>query len=158
MDIRLHKCLSVGAAMHDRKFQQILPNVNLRNKGMIPAVPLGGHFKYLSKIFDFKSLNSVSKKKFEVKLEKILEKLSSLKIRSQTKLKIFSTYVPSQFNFELKIDNFTDSFLSGVVDRLCTKHIREWLEFPPSSCITEWASSPITFCGLGIPHFYTESS
>src|SRR6267154_4465353 len=72
----------------------------------------------MGKIFDFKSLNSVPKKEFEVKLGKILEKLSSLKIRSQTKLKIFSIYVPSQFNFELKIYNFTDSFLSGVVEKL----------------------------------------
>src|SRR6267154_1296233 len=44
-------------------------------------------------------------------------------------------------------------FLSGIVDRLCTKHIREWLEFPPSSCVTEWASSPTNFCGLGFPTF-----
>src|SRR6266516_1265522 len=62
-------------------------------------------------------------------------------------------YVPSQFNFELKIYNFTDAFLSGVVDRLCTSYIREWLEFPPSSCVTEWVSSPTGFCGLGIPTF-----
>src|SRR6267154_6681418 len=91
MDIRLDKCLSFGAAMYDRKFQQILPNVNLRNKGMIPAVPLGGHIKDRGKIFDFKTLNAVPKKEFEAKLEKILEKLSSLKIKCQAKLKILST-------------------------------------------------------------------
>jgi len=153
MDIRLDKCLSFGAVMHDRKFQQILPKINLRDKGMIPAVPLGGHFKYLGKVFDFQSLNSVPMKEFESKLEKILAKISSLKVRSQTKLRIFSLYVPSQFNFELKIYNFSDAFLSGVVDRLCTSHIREWLEFPPSSCVKEWVSSPLHFCGLGIPTF-----
>ena len=139
--------------MLDRKFQQILPKIYLRDKGMIPAVPLGGHFKYLGKIFDFQSLNSEPKKDFETKLKNILVKISSLKVRCQTKLKIFSLYVPSQFNFELKIYSFTDAFLSGVVDRLCTVHIREWLEFPPSSCVTEWASSPVNFCGLGIPTF-----
>ena len=153
MDIRLDKCLTFGAAMIDRKFQQILPKINLRDKGMIPAVPLGGHFKYLGKIFDFQALNSVPKKDFETRLNKILVKISSLGVRSQTKLKIFSAYVPSQFNFELKLYDFTDAFLSGIVDRLCTKHIREWLEFPPSSCVTEWASSPTNFCGLGIPTF-----
>src|SRR6266516_2353160 len=120
---------------------------------MIPAVPMGGHFKYLGKIYDFQALNEVPKKEFLTKLEKILVKISSLKVRCQTKLKIFSRYVPSQFNFELKIYNFTDAFLSGTIDRLCTKHLREWLEFSPSSCVTEWASSPITFCGLGIPTF-----
>ena len=51
----------------DGKFQQILPQINLRDKGMIPAVPLGSHFKYLGKVFDFQSLNSVPKKDFEAK-------------------------------------------------------------------------------------------
>jgi len=153
MDIRLDKCLSFGAVMLDKKFQQILPKINLKDKGMIPTVPLGGHFKYLGKIFDFKALNSVPMKDFESKLENILIKISSLKIRCQTKLKIFSMYVPSQFNFELKIYKFTDAFLSGTVDRLCTRYIREWLEFPLSSCVSEWASAPTNFCGLGIPSF-----
>src|SRR6266516_3690670 len=125
----------------------------LERQGNDPASPLGGHFKYLGRIFDFETLNAEPKKEFEAKLVKILAKISSLKVRCQTKLKIFSIYVPSQFNFELKICNFTDAFLSGVVDRLCTSHIREWLEFPPSSCVTEWASSPINYCGLGIPTF-----
>src|SRR6266516_4005472 len=31
--------------------------------------------------------------------------------------------------------------------------IREWLEFPQSSCVTEWTSTPINSCGLGIPTF-----
>src|SRR6266516_7450557 len=48
---------------------------------------------------------------------------------------------------------FTDAFLSGVIDRLCTMKIREWLEFPQSSCVTEWASTPINSYGLGIPTF-----
>jgi len=153
MDIRLDKCLTFGATMVDRRFQQILPKINLQNKGMIPAVPMGGHFKYLGKVFDFKSLNSVPKEEIETKLKNMLGKISSLKVRCQTKLKIFSMYVPSQFNFELKIYKFTDAFLSDTIDRLCTSHIREWLEFPPSSCVTEWISSPINFCGLGIPTF-----
>src|SRR5437899_3007815 len=153
MDIRLDKCLTFGASMLDKKFQQILPKINLRDKGMIPPVPLAGHFKYLGKIFDFQALNSVPMKELETKLNKILAKMSSLRVRTQTKLKIFSLYVPSQFTFELKIYNLTDAFLSGTLDRLCTNHIREWLEFPPSSCVTEWASSPINFCGLGIPTF-----
>src|SRR6267154_803597 len=98
---------------------------------MIHTVPMGGPFKYLRKIFDFQSLNAVPKKEFESKLDKILEIISSLRVRSQTKLKIFSMCVPSQFNFELNIYNFTDAFMSGVIDRPCTRHIREWLDFPP---------------------------
>jgi len=153
MDIRLDKCLSFGAVMLQGKFQQVLPKIDLRGKGLIPAVPLGGHFKYLGKIFDFQALNTVPKEEFEAKLKNILAQISTLRIRCQTKLKIFSMYVPSQFNFELKIYNFTDAFLSGTIDRLCTSYIREWLEFPPSSCVMEWVSSPTGFCGLGIPTF-----
>src|SRR2546425_4439557 len=32
MDIRLDKCLSFGAVMLDKKFQQILPKINLKDK------------------------------------------------------------------------------------------------------------------------------
>src|SRR6266516_4819756 len=125
----------------------------LGKKRFDPCGPSGRSFQVLGKIFDFQSLNAVPKKELETKLTKILASISSLKVRSQTKLKILSRYVPSQFNFELKIYNFTDAFLSGILDRLCTMHIRDWLEFPPSSCVKEWASAPVNYCGLGIPMF-----
>ena len=70
MDIRLDKCLTFGAVMSNRKYQQIQPKISLAKKGLIPAVPLGGHFKYLGKIFDFQSLNAVPKEEFEAKLKK----------------------------------------------------------------------------------------
>src|SRR5260221_7256022 len=41
MDIRLDKCLTFGAVLRGGKFQHILPNISLRDKGVIPAVPLG---------------------------------------------------------------------------------------------------------------------
>ena len=152
MDIRLDKCLSFGMTMCKTSFQQIIPKVSL-TKGLIPAVPLGGYFTYLGKIFDFESQNANPKINIEAKLTKMLETISSLNVRSQVKLKIFARYVPTQFNFELKIYDFANNFLSGVMDNLCTKHIRKWLEFPASSCVTEWISSPIRVCGLGIPTF-----
>jgi len=152
MDIRLDKCLTFGAAMCKTKFQQILPTVALA-KGKIHSVLLEGHFKYLGKIFDFELKYTIPKQEMADKLGKMLNTLSALKIRSQTKLKIFSRYVTAQFTFELKIYNFTDTYLSSVIDKLCTFHIRKWLEFPASSCVNEWASAPIKFCGLGIPTF-----
>jgi len=87
MDIRLDKCLSFGAAMVRSRFQQVLPSVALF-KGVIPAVPLGGHFKYLGKIFDFDMKDSIPKAEVEDKLGKMLVKLSNLNVRPQTKLKI----------------------------------------------------------------------
>ena len=113
----------------------------------------GWTFHQSRQVFDFDQKDTIPKKEIENKLEIILDKISSLKIRPQTKIKIFSRYVPSQFNFELKIYDFTSTFISSTLDSLCTRHIRKWLEFPASSCVTEWASSPIKFCGLGIPTF-----
>ena len=40
-----------------------------------------------------------------------------------------------------------------MIDRLCTAYIRKWLECPVSSCINEWMSSPIKFCGLSTSSF-----
>src|SRR5207247_1433510 len=100
-----------------------------------PPVPIGGHFKYLGRVFDFASKHLIPKREIEKKLSKMLDAISLLHIRTQTKLKIFFQYVPSQLKFELKIYDFTSTFLSGVLDSLYTKHIRKWFEFSASSCV-----------------------
>jgi hypothetical protein len=114
---------------------------------------MGGHFTYLGRVFNFDMKDDIPKKDVEVRLEKILKIISDLNIKTQTRLKIFSRYVPSQIMFELKIYSFPATFISNVIDVRCTAHIRKWLECPASSCITEWMSSPTKFCGLGIPTF-----
>src|SRR3989442_5537172 len=55
--------------------------------------------------------------------------------------------------FELKIYSFAPTFISNVIDNMCTAYIKKWLECPVSSCITEWMSSRTKFCGLSIPTF-----
>ena len=152
MDIRLEKCTSFGMAMGSTTFQQVLPVVALA-KGVIPAVPLGGHFKYLGRLYNFDMKDDIAKKEIEDRMGQFLTIITNLNIRVQTKLKIFSRHVPSQIMFELKIYSFAPTFISNVIDNMCTAYIRKWLECPVSSCITEWMSSPTKFCGLSIPTF-----
>jgi hypothetical protein len=152
MDIRLDKCVSFGMAMNQSRYQQFLPALAL-SRGVIPAVPLGSHFKYLGRIFDFNMKDEIPKQNIEEKMNKLLKTITDLNIKPQTKLKIFSMFVPSQILFDLKLYSFTSTFISSIIDRLCTVHIRKWLECPVSSCVDEWMSSPTKFCGLGIPTF-----
>jgi len=152
MDIRLDKCISFGMSMGQTKYQQILPKVAL-DKGVIPAVPIGGHFKYLGRTFNFDMKEEIPKKEVEEKIGKLLQTITDLNVKPQTKLKIFSIFVPTQIMFDLKIYSFAPTFISSVIDRLCTAYIRKWLECPVSSCVNEWMSSPTKFCGLNIPSF-----
>jgi hypothetical protein len=152
MDIRLDKCICFGMSMGQSKFQQILPKVALE-KGEIPAVPIGGHFKYLGRIFNFDMKDDIPKKEIEEKIGNLLQKISDLNIKPQTKLKIFSIFIPTQIMFDLKIYSFAPTFINSVIDRLCTTFVRKWLECPISSCVNEWMRSPSKFCGLNIPSF-----
>src|SRR6185436_6384256 len=118
MDIRLDKCISFGMCMGNSKYQQILPKIAL-DKGVIPAVPIDGHFKYLGRIFNFDMKDDIPKKEVEQKIEKLLHTITSLNVKPQTKLKIFEIFVPTQIMFELKIYSFGQTFISSVIDRLC---------------------------------------
>src|SRR3989441_3366301 len=138
--------------MGQNKYQQILPKVAL-DKGVISAVPIGGHFKYLGRTFNFDMKDEIPKKEVEEKIGKLLQTVTDLNIKPQTKLKIFSIFVPTQIIFDIKIYSFAPTFISSVIDRLCTAYIRKWLEYPVSSCVIEWMSSPTKFCGLNIPTF-----
>src|SRR3989442_4538667 len=61
MDIRLDKCTSLGMSMGQTKYQQILPKVAL-DKGVISAVPIGGHFKYQGRTVNFDMKDEIPKK------------------------------------------------------------------------------------------------
>jgi hypothetical protein len=92
MEIRLDKCSTFGVAMGPSVFQQFLPTVALV-KGVIPAVPIGGHFKDLGRIFDFVMRDDIPKKEIEDRIRTILTIISDLSIRTQAKLKLFSYFI-----------------------------------------------------------------
>jgi hypothetical protein len=153
MSIRLDKCSSFGLMKcQSKNYTQILPNISL-NTGNIPATPIGDHFVYLGRIFDASLNDDLAKRNITARLKILLKTISNLRIKPQTKLKIFSQFIPSQFAFDLKIYNLSNTWIADNLDSLCTSALREWIEAPISSCIKDWMIVPLSQCGLGIPSF-----
>jgi len=152
MDIRIDKCCSFGMAKKETRQVQILPNISVK-AGQIPPTEIGGHFKYLGKYFDFKMDGSLVKSEILTNVELLLKTTSALEIKPQTKLKIFDRFIPTQINFYLRLYNFPSTWVVEQLDALCIRHIRQWVEAPVSSCISELLVTPNRKCGMGIPSF-----
>ena len=151
MDIRLDKCCTFGMAkLKHKNYQQILPNIAISH-GLIPSVPIGDEFKYLGRIYNFRTDDAIAKDEIQSKVENLLKITSSLNIKPQSKIKILSRFIPTQLSFYFKIYNLSFTWISDTLDSICTKHARDWLEAPINSCIKEWLASPIKYCGLAIP-------
>ena len=152
LELRNDKCVAFSMMKKDKKYQQILPTLNICSKS-IPQVPLGGEFKYLGKTFEFDtSLNSV-KTQLQEKLTKMLTITDKLKISVQLKMRIFSQYIQAQMLFELKIYDLTPTWVEQTLDSLCSKFIREWLELPISACLNEVLILPKNQGGFGMNSF-----
>ena len=95
--------------------------------------------------------NKSAKTSIVHKLTGLLEITSSLKIKPQLKLKILKHYFYSQLSFELRLYDFSETWISQQLDNLCTNRIREWTEMPISGCVKEITSLPKELTGLGIP-------
>ena len=149
MEIRLDNCSSFGLIKKDNIFCQILPKVWLRS-GEIPATPIDHDFVYLGQKFNFSMNNESAKAALKEKVKFLLDTTSDLPIKPQTKLKILSSYVSSQISFDLKLYSFPVTWLDEHLDALCVKRVREWIEAPISSCISEWLQMLPSRCGLGI--------
>jgi hypothetical protein len=50
LEVRNDKCVAFSSLKKDNSYQQILPVLNICGKP-VPLVPIGGHFKYLGRIF-----------------------------------------------------------------------------------------------------------
>ena len=84
------------------------------------------------------------------KLTLLLNKLSSLSIKPQTKLKILKQVVYPRISFELKAYDFGDTWISNSLDNLVHMHVRRWFELPINSCVEELLTLPKKKCGYGI--------
>ena len=150
--MRNDKCAAFSMIKRDKKYQQILPALNICSKS-IPQVPLDGEFKYLGKTFGFDiSLNSV-KVQLQEKLTKMLTITDKLKISVQLKMRIFSQYIQAQILFELKIYDLTPTWVEQTLDSICSKFIRDWLELPISACLNEVLILPKKSRGIGMNSF-----
>ena len=152
MVIRLDKCSSFGMSKRDGVFQQIDLALFV-NQEKIPSIPIGSHFIYLGKIYDFHLNNERAKEEVQHKLLKMLKTTSDLRISVHLKLKILKTYIHSQLTFELRLYNFGSTWIEDCLDMVCANQVREWLNMPPSGCVKEMLAMPKYECGLGIPSF-----
>ena len=49
-----------------------------------------------------------------------------------------------------KLYNFPLTWVEESLDARCIKQVRDWIEAPVSSCISEWLQMPPNKCGMGI--------
>ena len=152
MSIRLDKCSTFGMQKKNNIYTQILPNLCVAD-GLIPAVALNGEFLYLGRWFGCDVTNGSVKTALENKLAGLLRVTNSLKTKAQTKLKILSKYIHSQMLFELKLYNFSITWVEHTLDAMCIKYVRDWLEMPVSACVNETLTLPCNSGSLGISSF-----
>jgi Reverse transcriptase (RNA-dependent DNA polymerase)/zinc-binding in reverse transcriptase len=152
LEVRHDKCAAFAMLKRDNKYQQILPALNVCSKS-IPQVPLGGEFRYLGRIFNFECKSQSMQKHVSDKLSNMLSKTASLKISVQLKLRIFSQYIQSQMISDLKIYDFTQTWVEQTLDSMCISYIRDWLELPISACVAEVLILPKNQGGFGISSF-----
>ena len=156
MDIRLDKCCTYGAGKRNGMYAQFEPQLFI-NSQPVPSIAQGESFIYLGKIFDFKMNNDAAKRALCKKFSNLLDITSSLKIKSQLKLRILQQYIYSQISHELKTYPLGDTWIDQNLDSILTTHIRSWLGLPISTCIKEMLTLPKNRGGFGIPttlHIY----
>ena len=117
----------------------------------MPSVALGESFKYLGKLYDFNFKNELAKTLIIKKLTDYLFVTSKLKIKVQLKIKVLKQYVYSQLRFELKTYNFGATWINENLDSVITKHVRDWLQMPISSCVKEMMTLLANKLGLTLP-------
>ena len=140
-------------AKRDNVFKQSLPGLFVSGKH-IPRVAIDGDFIYLGKLFNFEVNANTSAKNFIYnKLKELLTVTGKFKVRPQTKLKILKLYIHAQLVFYLKAYDLPLTWIENMLDALCEKHVRDWLETPISSCVSEMQRLPANRTGLGIPSF-----
>lgn len=150
MQIRIDKCQSFGMRKECDVYKQYCPAIFLSDT-QIPATAIGESFTYLGKIFNFSMDNEEAKKSVVTKLSGLLESLTNLSTRPQTKLKILKLAVYPRISFELKIYKFTDTWITNSLDSVVHSHVRRWLELPISTCVEEMMTLPNKMCGYNIP-------
>ena len=150
MPIRVDKCLTFGMrkcnSVHDQYYPQLFINGD-----QLPGVEYHKDFKYLGSYYNWNLNLDQAKTDVLEKLNLFLSKVSMLKIRPQSKLKILRQVVYAKINFELKAFNFGHSWIKNELDSIVQRHVRQWLELPISTCLQEICNLPYEYGGLNIP-------
>jgi hypothetical protein len=150
MSLRPDKCVSFGMSKIKGSYGQFEPKLFI-DGSPIPTVKPDTTFKYLGKLFSFQLDNLEVKKQLVAKLKNLLEKISALAIPIQIKLKIVRLYLPTQFNFELRLYDLSQTWIQNELDTAIINSIRDWFQYPTNSCVAEIIHLPLSYGGLGIP-------
>ena len=150
MKIRIDKCSTFGMRKQSGNYVQFQPNLVVKDSP-IPPLDDGAHFKYLGRLYDFAMKNDDIKASLDNKLTSLLKTTSELEIKPQQKLKILKIFIPSRLTFALRVYDISYTWISQVLDSKISNAVRDWIELPISSCVSEILSLPTTKGGLGIP-------
>ena len=110
---------------------------------------------YLGKLFSAQMDNEEAKNNILNKLTALLKKLTNLPIKPQTKLKILRRVVYPRISFELKVYDFSLTWIKNSLDAVVTENVRKWLELPINTCVKEVVRLPSSMCGLNVPALST---
>ena len=154
MSLRIDKCISFGMRKQEGVYKQYLPNLTIDNT-KIPPLDQGASFKYLGKIFSFNMDNEEVKTELVSRLSRFLKIISDLNIKMQLKLKILKIFIPSQFNFDLRIYDLSYTWIEQNLDSIIVSAVKDWIELPNGSCTAEFLQLPTNQGGYGIPSMKT---
>jgi hypothetical protein len=149
MKVRIDKCSTFGMRKQSGNYMQFQPMLTIGGK-TIPAIENGGSFKYLGKIFDYDMKNNVTKTILVDRLKNLLKTTSELDVKPQQKMKILNLFIPNQLKFELRMYDISYTWITQKLDILISNAVRDWLELPISTCVSEMLSLPRNQGGLGI--------
>ena len=136
----------------DNKYTQILPVLRLGDN-QISKVEFGEEFTYLGRRYNYEMNNDSAKNELVKRVFGLLRTTGQLKIRVQSKLKILSQYIHKLVLFDIKLYEFSLTWVEQSLDALCIRHIRDWMELPISACVREVMTIPKSHGGLGISSF-----
>ena len=150
MQLRIDKCQSFGMRKIDGSYEQFLPNLSIGDED-ISAVKLNESFKYLGKLFNAHMNNAEAKVIVQNKLDSLLVKTTELNLKPQLKLKILKLYISNQLSFDLRINDFSFTWITNSLDALIHRHVARWLDTPISTCVAQFLELPRNQGGYGIP-------
>jgi Reverse transcriptase (RNA-dependent DNA polymerase) len=123
MQVRADKCCSFAMRKQNAVYEQYKPVLTV-GADQIPAVEIGGDFKYLGKIFNADTSVRTAEIAVVDKLRSLLSKLNSTSLKPQTKLRVLKLAIYPRISYELKVYDFAQTFIKNELDAMVYYHIR----------------------------------
>ena len=69
-------------------------------------------------------------------------KTTELNLKPQLKPKILKLYISNQLSFDLRINDFSFTWITNNLDALIHRHVARWLDSPISTCVAQFLELP----------------